>query len=153
MRTTTTANPRTKLPKAFLKPLDRLRRAARPDRRGRLGGGFGPRWRANVLSRRFQGEHLAGAAGASLAPVSRPGLWWRLLLYVDHDHGDVVVAPGVEGGGEQAPRRLLRVFRGLGQDQGDPSLGDHIREPVRTQEDTVAGLYGQYGGVDIDVLV
>src|SRR5829696_1429908 len=130
MRTTTTANPRTRLPSAFLKPLDLFRRAARADRRGRPGGA----WDLGGVRTSCPVGPRASISLVPPEPVSRPcRLGLRLLPYVDDDHGDVVVAPGVEGGGDQAPRRLLRVFRGLGQDQGDPSLGDHIREPIRTQ--------------------
>src|SRR5215212_6350057 len=98
-----------------------------------------------------QGEHLAGAARASRAPLSyvRRGL----LLYVNDDDGDVIVAAGVQGGGEQAVRRPLGVVRGVGQNLRDPCLRDHVREPVRTEQDAVAGLDGQYGGVDVDLLV
>src|SRR5215211_1036985 len=85
---------------------------------GAARGALAPGWRAVVLSCRSQGEHLAGAAGASLAPLAcvclGRGLLWQ-LLYVNDDDGDIVVAAGVEGRGEQASRRLLRVVRGLGQ--------------------------------------
>src|SRR5215211_2466839 len=98
-----------------------------------------------------QGEHLAGAAGASLAPLSyvRRGL----LLYINDDDGDVIVAAGLQGGGEQAARRPLGVVWGVSQNLRDPCLRDHVREPVRTEQDAVAGLYGQCGGVDVDLLV
>src|SRR5688572_30266083 len=98
-----------------------------------------------------RGERLAGAAGASFAPLSY--VRRALLLYVDDDDGDVIVAAGVQGSGEQVARRPLRIIRGLGQNLRDPCLRDHVREPVRTEQDAVAGLYGQYGSVDIDLLV
>src|SRR5215213_7557846 len=93
------------------------------------------------------------AAGASLTLVSRVRLARGPLLYVNDDDGDVVVAASVEGRGDQAARRPLRVVRGLSQNLRDPCLRDHVREPVRTEQDAVAGLYGEYGGVDIDLLV
>src|SRR5215203_1398353 len=80
----------------------------------------------------------------TLTLVSRVRLARRLLHYVDDDDGDVVVAASVEGRGEQAARRPLRVVR---------RLGHNVREPVRTEQDAVAGLYREYGGVDIDLLV
>src|SRR5829696_9062061 len=98
-----------------------------------------------------QGDHLAGAAGASLAPLSY--IRCGLLLYVNDDDGDVIVAAGVQGGGEQEVGRPLGVVWGVGQNLRDPCLRDHVREPVRTEQEAVASLYGQYGGVDIDLLV
>src|SRR5215207_7315385 len=98
-----------------------------------------------------QDKHLSGAARAPCAPLSY--VRRRLFLYVDDDDGDVIVAAGVQGGGEQAVRRPLGVVRGVGQNLRDPCLRDHVREPVRTEQDAVAGLDGQYGGVDVDLLV
>src|SRR5215211_5396596 len=113
-----------------------------------------PGWRADVraLPCGSQGEHLAGGAGASRPPFSRVRLLWQ-LLHINDDDGDVVVAAGVEGRREEAARRLLRVLLGLGQDLRDPGLRDHIREPVRTEQDAVARLDGHNGGVDFDLLL
>src|SRR5829696_1673046 len=91
-----------------------------------------------------QGDHLAGAAGASLAPLSY--IRCGLLLYVNDDDGDVIVAAGVQGGGEQEVGRPLGVVWGVGQNLRDSCLRDHVREPGRTEQDAVASLYGQDGG-------
>src|SRR5919112_309549 len=61
-----------------------------------LLGALAPGGREGSLARRPQGEHLAGAAGATLGPLSYVGLASGLLLYVDDDDGDVIVAAGLQ---------------------------------------------------------
>jgi hypothetical protein len=120
---------------------------------GPAGGFLG--WRADLLRLYlgwFHGAHLAGAR-LPLAPAAHAAGRRGLLLYVDHDHRDVVVAAGVEGRGEKISRRSLGVLRRTEHELRDPRFGDHVRKPVRAQEHAVARLYGEHGGVDGDVLV
>ncbi len=156
MRTTRiTASPRTSLPSAFPKPpVRRLRRVGlpRPGEGLRLPAPGGRRGGWGLSSRRRDGWHLPGAAGASL--LARGWLFDLILLLDVHDHdGDVVVAAGVQGRGEQPSRGPLRVVGGLANDLRDPGLRHHVRESVGAEQQAVARLYGQDGRVHVDLLV
>ena len=91
--------------------------------------------------------------GYAPAPEARAAGGRGLLLHVDHDHRDVVVAAGVEGRGEEVASRPFWIFRRLQQDLRDPRLRDHVGEPIRTEQHPVARLCGQHCGVDVDVIV
>ena len=62
--------------------------------------------------------------------------------------GDVVATAGAVGLVDQGPDRLLHRV-GAGEDEADPLLVDHRRQPVRTEQEDVAR--GRRDGLDVDL--
>ncbi len=70
--------------------------------------------------------------------------------HVDHDHADVVVAPGVIRHAHEDIGCLLRVVE-RGEDLKDVGVLDVVDETIGTDEEAVAVVGGHLPCVDIDV--
>ena len=109
-----------------------------------LAGGLGGGPAADL------GRGQAGGLGAGADQGRALGLALRSggVDEPEGEGGDVVATAGAVGLVDQGPDRLLHRV-GAGEDEADPLLVDHRRQPVGTEQEDVAR--GRRDGLDIDL--